>query len=284
MPKPDDVDPEKIVRMITEDPDEIAPSDHFDDFQDEYEGGGHPLPPDPVDVLRQHSEQVPDWLRPGIHADRDLLRLFLNSERISFYPGAGLDGQLFSVVGKSHSVHCHVHADYGVAAGEVLGALQSTEEDRIYGYDLISHINIPSSWLTPFEQPPSCNWESRLETGQIAVLQRQGPFGSDHGPEFQCLLSVQMDAFWLYWNLWAKQGRAPFAVVLQDHGFAGNPGRFGGEGQLFQMASQGGLPEFLLVAENTASWPGYELVANWAPGSGMYSTRRCLYQKSPNND
>jgi hypothetical protein len=31
------IDPEKIARMITEDPDEVAPSDHFDDFEDEYE-------------------------------------------------------------------------------------------------------------------------------------------------------------------------------------------------------------------------------------------------------
>ncbi len=262
----------------------MASDNPLDDITDTFSNGGHPLPPDPVDVLRQHSEQVPDWLRPGIHADRRLLRRFLNSERISFYPGAGLDGQLFSVVGKSHSVHCHVHADYNVTAGEVLGALQSTEEDRIYGYDLISHINIPAYWLTPFESPDECPWESQLNTGLLAVLRRRNGFGNEHGPKFQCLLHIPVDAYWLYWNVWAKRKRAPFTVVLQDHGFAGNPGRFGGEGQLFQMASQGGLPEFLLVAENTASWPGYELVANWAPGSGMYSTRRCLYQKSPNND
>tara|TARA_R110000765_G_scaffold405065_1_gene501549 strand:+ start:254 stop:733 length:480 start_codon:yes stop_codon:yes gene_type:complete len=30
------IDPKKIARMITEDPDEVAPSDHFDDFEDEY--------------------------------------------------------------------------------------------------------------------------------------------------------------------------------------------------------------------------------------------------------
>ena len=30
------IDPKKIARMITEDPNEIAPSDHFDDTEDEY--------------------------------------------------------------------------------------------------------------------------------------------------------------------------------------------------------------------------------------------------------
>jgi hypothetical protein len=30
------IDPKKIARMITEDPNEVVPSDHFDDFEDEY--------------------------------------------------------------------------------------------------------------------------------------------------------------------------------------------------------------------------------------------------------
>ena len=33
-----EIDPKQIARMITEDPDEVAPSDHFDDFEDEYGG------------------------------------------------------------------------------------------------------------------------------------------------------------------------------------------------------------------------------------------------------
>jgi len=32
------IDPKKIARMITEDPNEVVPSDHFDDFEDEYGG------------------------------------------------------------------------------------------------------------------------------------------------------------------------------------------------------------------------------------------------------
>jgi hypothetical protein len=147
---------------------------------------------------------------------------------------------------------------------------------------VISHEFVPPSWLAPFEQPPGCDWESRLEPGLIAVLQRQNQFDEKHGPEFQCLLHVQVDAFWLYWNLWARQGRAPFAVVLQDHG--GNPGGvFGGEGQLFQMAKPRRFPKFLLVGENTRPWPGYDLVAGWAPGTGQHKSRRCLYVLPPHD-
>jgi hypothetical protein len=147
---------------------------------------------------------------------------------------------------------------------------------------VISHEFVPPSWLAPFEQPPGCDWESRLEPGLIAVLQRQDRFDEDHGPEFQCLLHVQVDAYWLYWNLWAKHGRAPFAVVLQDYPMGGNETgeSFGGAGsELFQMASQAGFPKFLLVGENTHSWPGYAVVAGWAPGTGQHNSRRCLYGK-----
>ena len=30
------IDPQKIARMISEDPNEVVPSDHFDDTEDEY--------------------------------------------------------------------------------------------------------------------------------------------------------------------------------------------------------------------------------------------------------
>ena len=247
----------------------------LDNIREEFDNPDHPVQPDhpdPLELLREHRQPTPQWLGPETRCSRALLKQFLSSDRISFYPGTGGDCQLFSVFGKSGSVHCHVHADVGGI--ESLGSIE--------GYEPISVEEIPSSWLTPFEQPPGCNWESRLETGQIAVLQRQDPFDEDHGPEFQCLLSVQEDAYWLYWNLWAKQGRAPFAVVLQDHRWGRNqPGSvFGGAGsELFQMASQAGLPEFLLVGENTHFWPGYDLVAGWAPGTGQHNNRRCLYGK-----
>jgi len=253
----------------------------LDNITDEF-GRDHPVRPDhldPLELLREHRQPAPQWLGPETRCSRALLQQFLDSDRISFYPGAGEDGQLFSVFGKSGSLHCHVYADFNVPATDVLGDLEAAGNCRVYGYDVISHKYVPPSWLAPFEQPPGCDWESRLETGLIAVLKRQDQFDEDHGPEFQCLLHVQVDAYWLYWNLWSKQGRAPFAVVLQDHGSAGNPGIFGGEGQLFQMASQAGLPEFLLVGENTNSWSGYDVVAGWAPRTGLHKNRRCLYGK-----
>ena len=271
----------------------------LDDITDEFDNPDHPVRndlSDPLEILRKQRERAPQWLRPQTRCSRTLLKQFLSRARMSFYPGAGEDGQLFSVLGKSGSVHCHVHADYSVPPTAILSALEATGDGRVYGYDVISHTKFPSSWLSPFEQPPGCDWaahdpreeppgadwNSRRDTGLIAVLRRQDRFAEDHGPEFQCLLHVQADAYWLYWNLWAKHGRAPYAVVLQEHGFGGNhPGEsFGGtESQLFQMASQAGLPEFLLVGENTHSWPGYDVVAGRAPGTGQHNLRRCLYGK-----
>ena len=268
--------------MVSDNPlvnDEYADLEDADEFDNPDPHLVQPDHPDPLELLREHRQPAPQWLEPETRCSRALLKQFLSSNRISFYPGAGNDGQLFSVFGKSGSLHCHVHADFNVPATAVFSDLESAGNSRVYGYDVISHKYVSPSWLTPFEQPLECNWESRLKAGLIAVLQRQDRFDEDHGPEFQCLLHVQVDAYWLYWNLWAKHGRAPFAVVLQDHGFAGNPGKFGGEGQLFQMASQAGFPKFLLVGKKTRSWPGYAVVAGWAPGTGQHNSRRCLYGK-----
>jgi hypothetical protein len=45
------IDPKQIARMITEDPNEVVPSNHFDDTEDEYEE---------VPIDRPHGEH-PVW-------------------------------------------------------------------------------------------------------------------------------------------------------------------------------------------------------------------------------
>ena len=72
------IDPEKIARMITEDPD-VAPSDHFDDFEDEYESNDDDF------------DGECDWCGVGIHAggdhmdnyDGDFDRIYAEVDRLS---------------------------------------------------------------------------------------------------------------------------------------------------------------------------------------------------------
>jgi len=73
------IDPKQIARMITEDPNEVVPSDHFDDFEDEYESNDDEF------------DGECDWCGVGIHAggdhmdnyDGDFDRIYAEVDRLS---------------------------------------------------------------------------------------------------------------------------------------------------------------------------------------------------------
>ena len=275
----------------TEDGDEYAGLEDVNEFGDP---NGPEVPadlPDPLTVLQEVPEPQPDWLEPATRFTRATLDQFLDS-RVAFYPGAGMDGQLFSLFGKSHSVHCFVHADLIHSAEDILAILQGEGEDRIYGYDpVFSQVKDPDWWQL-FEQPPECDWESQLGTSLFTVLKKRPEVPVDHGPEYLCFLHVSVDAYWLYWNLWGRLDRAPIAILLHDHGFGGNhpDHRFGGtepggtKHALYEMANQAGLPDWLLVAEHTKSWEGYEVASDWALAGGAQhdETRRRVHRQMEN--
>jgi hypothetical protein len=242
--------------------------------------------PDPFSVLQPYREPAPRWLGPVTRFTRATFKQFLRG-RVAFYPGAGKDGQLFSLFAKSHSAHCFVHADleHEHSIGDILAILQGEGKDRIYGYDPVFDKIIPSNWWQPFEQPPGYGEELELGTSLFSVLKKRPEVSVDHGPEYLYFLHVSIDAYWLYWNLWGRHDTAPFAMLLHDHGFGGNrPGcHFGGaENALYQMANQAGFPDWLLVAEDTDSWPGYHVASDWAlAGGAMHDgTMRRLYRRT----
>ena len=261
----------------------------LDNITDNYRNPGNDMEipaelPDLLAVLQPYREPEPRWLGPATEFNRATLDQFLDS-RVAFYPGAGEDGQLFSLFGKSRSVHCFVHADFNQPAEDILAILQGEGKDRIYGYDPVFDKIIPSNWWQPFEQPPGYGEELELGTSLFSVLKKRPEVSVDHGPEYLYFLHVSIDAYWLYWNLWGRHDTAPFAMLLHDHGFGGNrPGcHFGGaENALYQMANQAGFPDWLLVAEDTDSWPGYHVASDWAlAGGAMHDgTMRRLYRRT----
>jgi len=75
--------------------------------------------------------------------------------------------------------------------------------------------------------------------------------------------------------------RAPFLVLLHDHGFGGNYDRFGRNGLLERIADRAGvLPDYLFVAENTDAWRGYARCSDF-PGNvgGATPTIRRLWRR-----
>jgi hypothetical protein len=252
----------------------------------------------PLGVLRHlveqmHGEQIPDWLA-GVNAAslekqgqfRRTVDQFL-SEQVAFYPGAGTDGQLFSLFGKSGSVHCFVHADLAVSADTALTYLKGDGPGRVRGYDPAVYKIVPHDWWQQFERPPNCDWKSELNESLFVILRRQDGFPEDHGPEYLGFLHVSIDAYWLYWNLWGKREAAPYALLLQDHTWGGNRDhcKFGfpveeeDTSPLYQMATQAELPVFLLVGDNTEPWPSYNVVSGWSDEAGASNHRRRLHQR-----
>ena len=74
-------------------------------------------------------------------------------------------------------------------------------------------------------------------------------------------------------------GRAPFGVLIQDHGFGGNYDRFGPGGLLEQIALGVEARPELLLAPSGSAWNGYDAIEGVDPDvGGMWSNDRLLHR------
>lgn len=88
------------------------------------------------------------------------------------------------------------------------------------------------------------------------------------------------DGIMTYYDLFSREyGKAPWILLLQDHGFGGNWDRFGHGGAMEKIALETGtMPEILLCADNTHPWRGYRLMNREVEAStgGMYGNHRYI--------
>jgi hypothetical protein len=125
------------------------------------------------------------------------------------------------------------------------------------------------------------NWPGPQFHGAVwAILERDHRLDDSHGPKRFAFLQVAAEACWTYWLLYGRFHIAPFALVLQDHGFGGNYADFGGPRSLLLALTQfTGLPPWLLRGLTTERWPGYETLPgrtrpNYTSGSVRVLERR----------
>jgi hypothetical protein len=246
-------------------------------------------------ALAGEAGPTPAWLesyRAGDPFPRDA---FFGS-RVVFYPGSGTDGDPLQVFGGARAAHCFVFADYGSALGgrslrEVVTS-QLSDPDRpghprgfvpVHVGALSEQELRPGGWsphleVDPLEDP----WAVREPEGGAfavwAVLERRVELDDSHGAERLAIVFVGGEGIATFDALFCQgDAAAPFGILLQDHGFGGNWTRFGGGGSpLWKLARQYARPKWLLVAENTSAWPGYERASEASRG-GMHRTPRCLY-------
>ena len=203
---------------------------------------------------------IPQWLKewqPGLPIS---IEDFLSS-KVVFYPGSGTDGQHVKFFGSRHAAHCFVYIDYGIKKQFIIQELDKVGHP-FAGYAHAGRIDLseqdltPNGWTHHFDPPK----ESQLifvpeqPYAFIEVLERKLDFDETHGPRRLAVLFICSEGVATYDALFCQpNARAPYAVVVQDHGYGGNWTKFGQGGQLEQVAYDiNRLPEILLVAENSA--------------------------------
>ena len=241
--------------------------------------------------LQSLAEPIPSWLdrfEPGQPFPRDQ---FFGS-RVVFYPGSELDGQPVHLFAATQCAHCFVYVDYGVEQHRLERALLNPLE-KFRGYHHFARVQ-----LTPKDLAPTV-WRSHVSPDEardipagfapvrqspfafLQVLERDHDLTDAHGPRRLAILFIGGDGIASFDALFAQQNghAAPFAVVLQDHGFGGNYDSFGGGGLMERIAQRARVqPQYLLVASNTSPWSGFEPVAGLeSECGGMHHMPRTLF-------
>jgi hypothetical protein len=241
--------------------------------------------------LRSLAEPVPDWLR-DFRPEQPFPREAFFQSRLVYYPGSGHDGHTVRLFGGSHSCHCFVQVDHGLPQDELEKELDDPQRG-FRGYKTLARLQlserdlVPNGWKAHLDRavvpPDSMGFVKLSQYAFLEILQREPDYNEMHGPERSAVLFLGADGIASYDALFCQSGSmgAPFAVLLQDHGFGGNGDRFGAGGALERIVQRTGIyPQYILAEEgSTKVWKGYELVPEVQPDiGGMWANARGLYR------
>ena len=245
-----------------------------------YEGNYVPYPMDRIEMvpmheyLKKYREDVPQWLLDYQPGDKVSFDEFMQC-RIGYYPGAGFDGNLVKVGNWSHSVHCFLHADYGISREELE---QELGKDGCFtGYHSIGRVD----WSDTIRV---CGPQGLLDDVDpycfMEIFERNMDKDESWGAKRIAVTFLYADGIQTYKQLFVKQyKKAPWLFLLQDHGFGGSYDRFGRGGILDRIIQkEEDKPEFVICGVNTDIWGGYYRVDRaLATCGGMHRTSRLLY-------
>ena len=115
------------------------------------------------------------------------------------------------------------------------------------------------------------------------MLERNAELTDEYGAQRLAILFLGADGHATYDALFCQRYNrlAPYAVLLQDHGFGGQYSNFGAGGVMEKIAQATKvLPEWLIVGPHTQAWLGYEQVDDVDPDmGGMHGNKRSLYRQ-----
>ena len=242
------------------------------------------------EALRKEAEPLPKWLREYREGSRLDRQAFLSS-RIVFYPGSGFDGHAVKLFGSTNAAHFFIYADYSLTERAIMRELLENHPGGLGGYRLLGNVGmvhtelISRHWCRHVNYPEQSQnrFPKRSPFASVAVLEGANDHKDDYGPQRLAVLFLHADGIATYDAIFCQGNgmRALFGLMLQDHGFGGNYDRFGGGGLLEQLGRQTNvLPDWLVVAEDTKPWKGYEPApAVYGDRGGMHNAMRFLYRR-----
>jgi hypothetical protein len=246
-----------------------------------------------LEHLHRHRETLPTWLEEFTAAHPFSYESFFGS-RVVYYPGSGSDGHPVQLFGSTHSAHTFVYVDYGMSLARLEEELDSPGRG-FRGYRTLLRRRLGPSDLTFDGWTPHVSREDLASSrsrmggmnqpyGVLEILERTEEKDDSHGASRLAVLFLGADGIATYDALFCQDSSvaAPFALVLQDHGFGGNYDRFGNGGLLERLATRCRVfPDWLLVAEGTRPWTGFERFGGVeGDRGGMHQELRYLYSRS----
>lgn len=210
--------------------------------------------------LKQDIEEMPNWLRDYKLGDKINLREVL-SNRVLFYPGAGTDGQPIKAFNTTHTLHTYLYSDYWMSLD---GARRIYENDKVKGYVPYDIIMFPIEELMPATiSADLCvdhkwNKEYPDKFCTMCIYERISEYDDNHGAERFALIYTNEDAYRVFNITFHPRNRipAPYAIVLQEHGFGGNYDKWGRDGLLEKIAIKYSIyPKYYIIGmNNTTPW------------------------------
>lgn len=244
----------------------------------------------PRDYLNQNfRSEVPEWLAKfdprNPHEVQGLLRSFLGS-RVVFYPGSGHDGSPVQLFNEASAAHCFLYVDYMMTRDAVEDELQ---HNGFRGYGSIARLAVAKSDMgangwTPHLRPEEVRYQFEPVTPYafLEILEKRDD--AVEGASRLAILFLAADGHAAYDALFCQKhsGPAPFAIVLQDHGFGGNWSVFGANGAMETIARRTDtFPQVLLVGDNTEAWRGFARVETVDPVAITATRTRNIYVRDP---
>jgi hypothetical protein len=247
------------------------------------------------EYLIKSREQMPAWLErcsPNDPFERE--RFF--SSRVVYYPGAGLDFHAVEVFGLSGAAHAFVMVDASHSAKDYKDALTAPSRDVsnaafLHEYSLFSFIGLRESDLAPRgvryhidESRIPSRPEGATPYACLALMERLKDLGDQGGSRRLAILFLGADGHASYDALFCQEGleHAPFAALIQDHGWGGDYSSFASGGVMETIAIRTNvLPDYLLADHDSQPWSGYTRCDGVeASTGGQHGSKRILLERT----